>query len=71
MIEAFDKIPISDKVLDLNLKSNDTLVVKINQDIWDIEEAHKLVKLIAQNFPKNNIITVFNGVELGVIHNED
>lgn len=54
----------------LTLKPNDTLVVKINQDFFDIDEAQQLCEMIKQSFPKNSILCIFNGIELEVIHHE-
>ena len=54
----------------LTLKPGDTLVVKINQDFFDIEEAQHLFQMIQQGFPKNNVLCIFNGIELEVIHRE-
>lgn len=76
MIESFDKIKIlqSSKMvegLELNLKKKDTLVIKFNQEIWDLEEASQFLEMIKKAMPDISVLAIFNGIELGVIHYED
>ena len=76
MIESFDKIKIlqSSKIvegLELNLKKKDTLVIKFDQEIWNLEEASQFLEIIKKTMPDISILTIFNGIELGVIHYED
>lgn len=54
---------------DLTLYRGDTLVIQVDQDKFDIEEASKLTELYREQFPNNNIICTFEGIEIkGVIH---
>lgn len=75
MIKSFDSIPINriqiDKITDMTLNKGDTLVLKFNQDIWDLNEATQMANVIMKAYPNNNILTIFNGMELGVIHHEN
>lgn len=70
MIESFNKIKI-DKIIDISLKRGDTLVIKFDNDLYDFDEVSNFIKIIQKQFPKNDIMTIFKGMELGVIHNED
>ena len=76
MIEGFDKIKIlqSSKIvegLELNLKKKDTLVIKFDQEIWNLEETSQFLEMIKKTMPDISILAIFNGIELGVIHYED
>ena len=48
----------------LDIKDGDTLIVIIDPDIWDINEAHEIYKTVVKTFPNNNIITTFKGIEI-------
>lgn len=74
MIESFEKIKVSNSSIsyfELTLLPKDTLVVKFDQDIWDIDSASQIVEHIKKIYPENNIMAIFKGMELGVIHNVD
>lgn len=74
MIESFEKIKVSKHALsccELTLLPTDTLVVKFDQDIWDLDEANQIFQHIAQLYPKTKIMAIYKGIELGVIHNVD
>lgn len=73
MIESFEKIRMNNFIFcaELSLRQSDTLVIKFDQDTWDLDTASEIVQQIAKAYPQNNILTIFNGMELGVIHNED
>lgn len=72
MIESFEKVNnCSIEYFELNLSPKDTLVIKFDQDIWDLESANQIAKHITQLYPNNNVMTIFKGIELGVIHNGD
>lgn len=73
MIESFEKIQMNNFIFctELSLRQSDTLVIKFDQDTWDLDTASEIVQQIAKAYPQNNILTIFNGMELGVIHNED
>ena len=70
MIQSFEVIEIQNfyKIPEITLSKNDTLVIKINQDEWDFKEASQLLSTLKNNFPNNKVIAIFNGMELGVIH---
>lgn len=50
----------------LDLKEDDTIVVTIDLDKYDLEEAHDIFKLIVNSFPNNNVVTTFNGVKITI-----
>lgn len=74
MIESFEKIKVSNSSIscfELTLLPKDTLVVKFDQDIWDVCTASQIAEHIKKLYPENNIMAIFKGMELGVIHNVD
>lgn len=74
MIESFEKIKTSNfsiSYFELTLLPKDTLVIKFDQDIWDLESASQISQHIRKAYPNNNIMVIFKGMELGVIHNVD
>ncbi len=54
----------------LDLKEDDTILVTIDLDKYDLEEAYDIFKIIANSFPDNGVVTTFNGVEIKRIKNE-
>lgn len=48
----------------LNVKYGDTLIITIDTDIWDVETASEICKMVSKIFPNNNIVTTFKGIEI-------
>lgn len=48
----------------LDLKEDDTILITIDTDKWDVDEASEIYKIVAKIFPNNNIITTFKGLEI-------
>lgn len=48
----------------INLKEDDTVLVTIDPDRYDLDEAYHISKLMANFFPDNKVITTFNGIEV-------
>lgn len=48
----------------INLKEDDTVLVTIDLDKYDLDEAYHIFKLMVNSFPNNKVITTFNGVEI-------
>ena len=74
MVEKIDcktKNPTLFAIPELTLRQNDTLVLEFDQDIWDLNEAEQMIKGISKIYPKNNIMVLFKGIRIGVIHNVD
>lgn len=74
MVEKIDcktKTPTLFTIPKLTLRQNDTLVLEFDQDIWDLNEAEQMIKGISKIYPKNNIMVLFKGIRIGVIHNVD
>lgn len=55
---------------EISLNPGDTLVAKVDQDMWDIEDAQRFYEILEKAFPNNQILVLFKGVELEVIKNE-
>lgn len=70
MIQSFEVIETQDFYIipELTLLKGDTLIIKFDQNIWDFKEASQLLSTLKNNFPNNKVIAIFNGMELGVIH---
>ena len=45
----------------------DTIVIKVDTNIWSIADVEGIIKSIRQSFPLNKIITIPNGIQIGVI----
>lgn len=76
MIESFDKENFlqasSLNFLSLSIKSGDILVIKFDNDKWDLDAASVFLKRVQQIIPnKVSILPILNGVELGVINYEN
>lgn len=74
MVEKIDcktKTPTLFAIPELTLRQNDTLVLEFDQDIWDLNEAEQMIKGVSKIYPKNNIMVLFKGIRIGVIHNVD
>ena len=72
MVEKIDyktKTPTLFTIPELTLRQNDTLVLEFDQDIWDLDKAEQIIKVISKIYPKNKIIVLFEGIKIGVIHN--
>ena len=70
-IDCKIKTPTLFAIPELTLRQNDTLVLEFDQDIWDLNEAEQMIKGISKIYPKNNIMVLFKGMKIGVIHNVD
>lgn len=70
MVKSFDIIETQDfyAIPELTLSKEDTLIVKFDQNIWNFNEASHMLSILKDNFPNNKIMAIFNGMELGVIH---
>ena len=55
----------------LTLKPGDILTIKIDNDIWDLDSASQILEQMITAIPEGvNVMTYFNGIEIGVIKNE-
>ena len=74
MVQSFDNVkfeilPQLNTVNEISLRPGDTLVAKLDQEKWDIENAEVIYNILAKAFPKNQILVLFDGIELEVIKN--
>ena len=68
MIKSFEDIQQNQI---LTLKPGDILTIKIDNDIWDLDSASQILKQMMTAIPEGvNVMTYFNGIEIGVIKNE-
>lgn len=51
----------------ISLSSGDTIVIQIDDEKWDLDNAQEFYKLFEKNFPNNNIMVMFKGIDIGVI----
>ena len=68
MVKSFEDIQQNQI---LTLKPGDILTIKIDNDIWDLDSASQILEQMITAIPKGvNVMTYFNGIEIGVIKNE-
>ena len=55
----------------LTISENDTIIIEIDQDRFDIAEAQQIIEMWKREYPKNKIMLTFKGIEVkGVIKDE-
>ena len=54
----------------LDIKDGDNIIITVDMDIWDINAASEMCKIVSKVFPNNNIVTTFKGIEIKGIKNE-
>lgn len=74
MVQSFDNIkfeilPELKVTNEISLRPGDTLAAKLDQEKWDVEGAEVIHEVLARAFPKNQILILFDGIELEVIKN--
>ena len=68
MVKSFEDIQQNQI---LTLKPGDILTIKIDNDIWDLDNANQILEQMMTAIPEGvNVMTYFNGIEIGVIKNE-
>ena len=68
MVKSFEDIQQNQI---LTLKPGDIFTIKIDNDIWDLDSANQILEQMITAIPEGvNIMTYFNGIEIGVIKNE-
>ena len=68
MVKSFEDIEQNQI---LTLKPGDILTIKIDNDIWDLDSASQILEQMITAIPEGvNVMTYFNGMEIGVIKNE-
>lgn len=54
----------------INLKEDDTILVTIDLDKYDLDEAYHISKLMFNFFPNNKVITTFKGIEIEITNKD-
>lgn len=68
MVKSFEDIEQNQI---LTLKPGDILTIKIDSNIWDFDSASQILEQMITAIPEGvNVMTYFNGIEIGVIKNE-
>ena len=70
MVEKLEKIDNFKDIHTSYLRKGDVIVIKIDQDIWDISDAQKIVESIADTFVDNDILCMFKGVDISIIRRQ-
>ena len=52
---------------ELELDPNDILVIKFNQDLWNLEQAQTFLNNYRKVFHNNTVVATFNGIDFEVI----
>ena len=61
-------IPKLKEFNELSLSPGDTLVAFVDHEKWTMDNAQEFYNLLQKAFPHNNICILFDGIKLGVIH---
>ena len=66
MVEIFDKNLETNGVTayTLNVKYGDKIIVQIDPERWNIDEAQQLLQKYTEAFPYNTVICTFDGIEI-------
>lgn len=48
----------------LSLKDGDTIVLTVDMDIWDLDSAIDVYKVLENTFPNQSVVVTFKGLEL-------
>lgn len=48
----------------LDLKDGDTIIITIDDDIYDFESTYEEWKIVSKEFPNNKILVVRKGIEI-------
>ena len=67
--QKFEILPELKVTNEISLRPGDTLIAKLDQEKWDVEGAEVIHEVLARAFPKNQILILFDGIELEVIKN--
>ena len=72
MVKGIEKIELLElpESVSLSVTKGDTIVLKFDQNKFDLDFVQEYANIVGKLFPKNNILAIFNGIEIGVIHNE-
>ena len=55
----------------LTISENDTIIIEIDQDRFDIAEAQQIIEMWKKEYPKNKIMLTFKGIEVKGVINEN
>lgn len=55
----------------LTISKNDTIIIEIDQDRFDITEAQQIIEMWKREYPKNKIMLTFKGIEVKGVINEN
>ena len=55
----------------LTISENDTIIIEVDQDRFDITEAQQIIKIWKREYPKNKIMLTFKGIEVKGVINEN
>ena len=69
-LKPIEIIALSDdnsiKIETTKIKDGDTIILTVDTDIWDVNQAALIMECLSKFFPHNNIITTFKGVEISI-----
>lgn len=55
----------------LTISENDTIIIEVDQNEFDIEAAQQIIKVWEKEYPKNKIMLTFKGIEVKGVINEN
>jgi hypothetical protein len=55
----------------LDLKENDVILITIDIDKYDLEEAYNIFEMIVKAFPDNKVVATFKGIEISKLKEKE
>ena len=55
----------------LDLKKNDVIIVTIDIDKYDIEEAYDIFEIVQKSFSDNMVVATFKGIEINKLKEKE
>ena len=48
----------------LDLKDGDTIIITVDEDIYDFDTAYEVHNMVTREFPNNKVLTIPKGIEI-------
>ena len=55
---------------EVSIQDGDTLIAFVDTEKFTIDNSQQILHVLKETFPKATICCLFNGIEIGVIHND-
>ena len=51
----------------LDLKDGDTIIITVDINEWDVENASKMCEIVSKKFPNNNVVLMTKGIKIKAV----